>query len=153
MSVRLLYFYRSLSVEFLVVLLPTLCLTYRALKHVYDICGLSHPNHLRPRFPHLESLWDDGITVREACSEVYSLASWISGRSYTYEGKEKVVKKKFVLSTVIAKNDRHLMFVFIFSAVHSLALPLILLLLSCCGLLFAFLLITYFSTVLRLHNL
>jgi hypothetical protein len=30
----------------------------------------------------------------ETCSELHSFASWPSGRAYTYEGRENVVKKK-----------------------------------------------------------
>jgi hypothetical protein len=41
------------------------------------------------------SAQDDGITLKQACSEVHSLASWLSGRTYTYEagGWETVVKR------------------------------------------------------------
>jgi hypothetical protein len=35
---------------------------------------------------------DDGITVREACADVHSPASWLSGRAYANGGREKVVK-------------------------------------------------------------
>jgi hypothetical protein len=33
------------------------------------------------------------VRVREACLEVDYLASWLSGRVYTYKGREKVVKR------------------------------------------------------------
>jgi hypothetical protein len=37
--------------------------------------------------------YDEGITAREACLEVHSLAGWLSGFANTYWGREKVVKR------------------------------------------------------------
>jgi hypothetical protein len=45
--------------------------------------------------------------VREACSEVHFLASWLSGRAYIYEGREKVVKIVSSLDCISHLRDLH----------------------------------------------